>query len=209
MSVLLDGVPPLEEAMPPPEEEPEPVLENPEPAFVAPVVFPHAPYEAGDCASCHDVDLGNQSDNSSALCYSCHDEMVLPEFVHTPVAEGDCRVCHDPHQSGYRFQLVTSPRQLCLECHDLPDQGAAAVSHASPEDELCTDCHDPHGSSYTFSLEEPVVTVCWRCHDEELLIDDDHAASGQKGCPDCHSYHGTERDTLIADLIAGLRAESP
>jgi len=104
LSVLLDGVPPVE-APPPPEEEeePPPVLEAPEPAPMAPVVFVHAPYEAGDCASCHDVDLGNQSDNSSALCYGCHDEMGEPEFVHTPVADGDCRVCHDPHLLGFKY----------------------------------------------------------------------------------------------------------
>ena len=202
LSFIFDGVPSPEALVA--EEGPIPPIPEEETSARArsdttPVLFTHAPYENGDCASCHDLNLGNWFDNTSALCYGCHDDMSVADAVHYPVEEGDCRICHDPHQSAYRFQLVFDPRRLCFECHDVLDHVATGMS-ASTEEGLCTDCHDPHSSSNIFALVESVPALCWPCHDEELMAGIiEHADDEWQGCPKCHSFHGTDKDTPLLE----------
>jgi predicted CXXCH cytochrome family protein len=102
----------------------------------------HPPVAAGDCTVCHDP---HAADGSALLvqplpylCQSCHDDQKDGKHILRGSGLGEqhpvqgrkdpsrirrelaCTSCHNPHSSNSRSLLpdtVSSPQQLCQECH--------------------------------------------------------------------------------------------
>ncbi|HVN83273.1 MAG TPA: cytochrome c3 family protein [Candidatus Binatia bacterium] len=141
LSLLFDGVPP------PPT--PTPII----PTVEAPADLvrqrarhsEHGPYAAHLCNACHDATATNALIvPGDQLCFRCHEFKTDKKYVHGPLASGGCTACHDPHNSRYRYLLVSESDTFCLHCHE-PQAVAKNPAHAGTE-EPCTVCHDPHMS---------------------------------------------------------------
>lgn len=95
----------------------------------------HAPFESGDCVSCHDVHSSSQPSLLTAkvvtLCLYCHEQKYAkdhPVLRHpvdgrrdplNPKKNFSCVSCHNPHASNHikLFNRVSARMQLCQECH--------------------------------------------------------------------------------------------
>ncbi len=108
----------------------------------------HGPVADNDCKECHswkdNLHKFTLARKGTALCTSCHDELVVkkeaakpaPEpkakegpkakeeamakkglTLHEPITE-DCVTCHDPHASDVKGILTMSLLELCDSCHD-------------------------------------------------------------------------------------------
>lgn len=155
--------------------------------------FVHAPVEAKECDSCHEVDdeaaheykLGSTEPD---LCLDCHDDLAesLEEdgdsrSRHHPAAEGECSSCHDPHAStvarlltgGYPSDLYgefeEERYELCFECHDVELVSEQRTSEAT-------------------EFRNGTVNVHYL-----------HVAKNAKGrgCNLCHTPHASGQDRLV------------
>lgn len=79
-------------------------------------------------------------------CADCHDRYFGKEVGHAPVAQRQCFQCHDAHRSRQEHLLTNTVLNLCVDCHDPPDE-LSAPSHKGDGVENCTRCHDPHFGS--------------------------------------------------------------
>lgn len=95
----------------------------------------HAPFESGDCLSCHNPHSSNQPKllvaDITSMCLYCHepkyakDHPVLRHPVDgrrdplNPKKNFSCVSCHNPHASEHikLFNRVSGKMQLCQECH--------------------------------------------------------------------------------------------
>lgn len=196
LSFFFDGVPPPEapktmEAAP---RDSKVTADKPE----APLreIFTHKPFGANQCTLCHDLSQGNRVDTSSALCFRCHgDEKAKGKMVHMPVALGDCLTCHDPHQSGFKYQLRSSPPMLCFNCHDQALM-EGRVKHAAVELAGCPFCHSPHSSRENKLLQMAIPDLCIACHgaDHSHIKD---MLEAKLVCTQCHSPHSTKEAKLL------------
>ena len=50
------------------------------------------------------------------------------------------------HRAAPASLLTVDARELCVTCHDNPEESGHAVLHPPALDGGCLDCHDPHGS---------------------------------------------------------------
>ncbi len=68
-------------------------------------VSTHAPFEAGECGTCHRHEdaknPGGLLKPVNALCYDCHDEFQAKGGAPKahPVSKTTCTTCHSPHNS--------------------------------------------------------------------------------------------------------------
>lgn len=135
--------------------------------------------EVMNCTDCHDyfksesIDLTTRLNNKT--CYKCHGEMDGPFiYEHEPTRDfgtenGGCINCHSPHGSPYANLLKQEPKQLCLQCHQVPGHNTAhAGIYANGN---CLDCHvDIHGSDNNRTLldrslyEDLNSNNCNQCH---------------------------------------------
>ncbi|HEY3351808.1 MAG TPA: cytochrome c3 family protein [Polyangia bacterium] len=183
----------------------------------------HAPYESGECGTCHKregaKEAGALLKQGAELCYRCHDEIqaaLKRSRVHAPVKK-DCLACHNPHNSPYRKLLVTEQTALCQTCHDKTSRAAAgakvkhdAVTHGN----RCMNCHNPHASDVDHLLAKLPFDLCVECHAKDNLVDHDgrrlagmkkildenrewHAPVAAKDCSACHNPHGNDRFRLL------------
>ena len=83
----------------------------------------HAPYEAGDCRTCHQSadpkKPGPLNKAGAALCLDCHEEfagILKRQHTHAP-ARAACTTCHNPHNAGQPKLLLAAGRALCTACH--------------------------------------------------------------------------------------------
>lgn len=114
-------------------------------------MYQHGPYAAKLCDTCHDALAMNRMVAANGqLCGRCHELDLSKRYIHGPLATGGCTVCHDPHNSRYRYLLVSDSDDFCMTCHDRaalpadPDHAGEAVR--------CTDCHDAHMSDQKYLL---------------------------------------------------------
>lgn len=64
----------------------------------------HTPTAQGECLTCHVIGDAERHeltlvDETSRLCYRCHDSSAETTRIHTEVSASVCTVCHDPHSS--------------------------------------------------------------------------------------------------------------
>lgn len=164
-----------------------------------------------DCTACHSnhtpktvkgADAAKYKDSSSALCSSCHKDVVarFNMFSHHPLKEGgvSCVDCHDPHAD--KKQALAPKTETCTKCHQAI-RGPHTMEHP-PVTEDCLTCHNPHGSPVRKLLTVAQPALCLRCHS---LADKRHAVGAAAGaritgaalrnCTACHNgIHGSAFD---------------
>lgn len=164
--------------------------------------FAHAPYQEGECLSCHNP---HGSPNKyqlvaqgSELCFTCHDrELTGQAFVHGPAAVGSCTACHDPHTADYEKNLRAQQPDLCYRCHtDKADSIRGAQFVHKPVAEKCTNCHNPHSNTKQYMLAADAPDLCLGCHKEKkdylAQVTTKHGAlSVDKSCLNCHDPHSS------------------
>ncbi len=124
--------------------------------------------------------------------------MLDAKVLHGPAEDGECDSCHtlsDPKL--HSFELTSEKGELCLECHDEPDD---TVVHKPVAEGECTGCHDPHGSPHAFMLlGDPAGDLCLRCHPvgdfrRKAYV---HGPVAVKACSSCHRAHGSAHEALL------------
>jgi DmsE family decaheme c-type cytochrome len=132
-----------------------------------------------NCTDCHDYFKSTSADLTTKMknqtCYKCHGEMDGP-FIHEHeatrdfgVENGGCVNCHNPHGSPFVNLLKEEPKQLCLQCHQVPGHNSAHSGIYANQN--CLDCHvDIHGSDDNRTLldkglyENLNSNLCNQCH---------------------------------------------
>jgi predicted CXXCH cytochrome family protein len=186
--------------------------------------FAHAPFEAGDCATCHQKDdpkaPGPVKSGINEICFGCHEELqeavTKRQYKHPP-AQDACTNCHNPHNSRQPKLLTAERTQLCFSCHSDIEQLATTskVKHgALTTGSTCANCHNPHGSAVEKLLVELPFDLCVKCHSADDMTDgrgktltnfkkwlDEnkvwHAPVEAKDCSACHKTHGGENFRLL------------
>ncbi len=121
-------------------EENRPALALPTPRFAS----VHPPYKRRQCSGCHNPTRQMQvSDTLADACRPCHGRFFGEEVRHSPVADGECATCHEMHRSTLPNLLKLSMPDLCVDCHDEPED-LSEDAHGAGNVANCTGCHDPH-----------------------------------------------------------------
>jgi predicted CXXCH cytochrome family protein len=171
-----------------------------------------------DCLKCHDPhtsDYKNQllkptsGDAKENLCLSCHQmglNVPAGGSRHAALDMG-CDTCHITHKTGdpskieFRYHLVKSTPQLCLDCHDANDAALQKSHQGQPfATANCVECHDPHQSKQPklmqAFLHNPFENkMCDTCHqpakDGKVVL---AAADAKTLCLMCHDDKGKQID---------------
>lgn len=126
-----------DEFAPPPVYEP---VRPPTPKYAS----THTAFVRRQCLSCHDASAQMAAiEDSAKSCAACHAEFFTDKVGHDPAADGECAVCHTPHFSENPHLLVAPTYDVCIDCHDEPDE-LSEEAHSGPNAKACTACHDPH-----------------------------------------------------------------
>ena len=113
--------------------------------------FTHGPYAARLCEGCHETARSNALVAApDQLCGKCHVLDLGKKYVHGPLNAGGCLTCHDPHQSQYRFLLVSDSATFCLRCHQRAS--LRRVDGHEEDGRTCTECHEAHMSDRPYLL---------------------------------------------------------
>jgi predicted CXXCH cytochrome family protein len=156
--------------------------------------FPHGPYAARLCSSCHpapvDGKVGLTAANVDSLCYNCHAnfkaEMAGAGSRHKLLSQSNrsCMECHDPHAATQEYHLKKPAQELCVSCHDEPSKQTArkesplmtaddtdtqylklSSKHVhEPAKKSCLICHDAHASQFPKELRVSMRDLCMDCH---------------------------------------------
>ncbi|TAN39536.1 MAG: hypothetical protein EPN25_11120 [Nitrospirae bacterium] len=164
----------------------------------------HPPVAAGDCQSCHEVHVSENSKLLTAkmpdLCFNCHDKAKFEnKSTHPPVAAGECISCHDPHSSDTEKLLIADTPELCYTCHDKKKFRGKKRRHLPVRYGYCASCHNPHASPYAKLLIEEPPALCFNCHDEDNFKGKKVIHSPVEGglCGSCHAPHQSSFKRLL------------
>ncbi len=169
--------------------------------------FPHQPFAANHCLSCHNPHASMNKPLLTAapyvLCVTCHPlgGELNRTYVHEPAIRRECLRCHRPHASDYSGILVTNQRDLCFTCH--PAVGALStqmVQHQPFLGDNCTGCHEPHGAEASPLLTQSSPELCYRCHTTIRPRFDrvsHHPVPSQLDCSSCHQPHASDFSGLL------------
>ena len=187
------------------------------------VKWSHGPYEAGDCAICHErndrASPGPITSSVNENCFSCHEEfqaIMARKFKHVPAVE-TCTNCHNPHNSTERKLLGGEMVETCVACHKgIKDQIAnGKVKHAAvTSGEKCSNCHNPHAANIEKLLIQLPFDLCVNCHSKDGMVAGDgkpmtnykewlatnkvwHEPVKAKDCSACHRTHGGSNFRLL------------
>ena len=172
-----------------------------------------------DCLKCHDP---HESDNKNQLvkaasgtqkenlCLSCHNTgLNVPEkgSRHAALDMG-CDTCHVTHKTGepgnpeFDFHLTKSPPALCIDCHDVKDEGLQKAHRNQPfASANCVQCHNPHQSALPklmarFTHSPFADKQCEVCHapakDGKVVLTQ---ADAKSLCVTCHDDKARQIDT--------------
>lgn len=105
----------------------------------------HPPYVNRECRSCHDATQRMQPRvDFLDRCRDCHDRYFGEGVGHFPVSDGQCIMCHDMHRSTHAGLLKMPTLEMCVECHDEPEDLSEEAHNEGEGVDDCTRCHDPH-----------------------------------------------------------------
>lgn len=84
-------------------------------------------------------------------------------------ADGEmCIACHEmPEEGKHRFQLMAEGAELCFSCHD-EDSFAGKTVHGPVAKGECIKCHNPHASDQERMLRKTIPDLCFDCHKRAL-----------------------------------------
>lgn len=119
----------------------------------------HPPFVERECRQCHDAAQRMQP-RADFLdsCRTCHPRFFSEEVGHPPVEQGQCTECHNMHHTDQRFLLTMPMFDLCVDCHDEPED-LSERAHTVSEVERCTACHDPHFGSNALLKPDPAIEI--------------------------------------------------
>ncbi len=178
--------------------------------------FVHGPVSAGECTICHGESPNhkdrpedyafNQIQDSSKICYTCHEPFQEKAFTHSPTGEGECTACHDPHGSSNKFQLLSRGSNLCFTCHD-EDIVGGKYAHGPAAVGGCITCHDPHTADYAHNLRAKGSDLCYTCHTEKREAI--HTAEFvhkpvSEDCTSCHNPHSSQEKYMLLSKVPTL-----
>ena len=164
----------------------------------------HAPFQAGDCAACHDPHRGEtrqflRAKTAQELCAQCHDgrrdptsgkilrdiakEIARAPVKHGPVATGDCAACHFAHSAPNAHLLAG---KFTAEFY---------VKWSDDAYEFCFRCHDRK-----LAEEERGVATSFRDGDRSLHFVHVKRDKG-RSCAVCHATHAGEHEKLLRDTV--------
>ena len=136
------------------------------------------------CLTCHEgpgQDFANyksaHAEQSCTFCHEVHGQIPDCSTCHEPHAAGqvtsDCLGCHPAHHPLEINPAMTTPRALCIPCHD--DVGAQLEKTVTKHQTFtCAFCHRG---------QHPNVPQCRTCHGEP------HAAAMHEKMPNCLDCH--------------------
>jgi predicted CXXCH cytochrome family protein len=169
--------------------------------------FPHQPFAANHCLSCHDPHASNFKPLLTAapynLCVTCHPmgKELNRTYTHRPAVRRQCLDCHKPHASDYQGVLVMAQRDLCFTCHPSVGQlSTQAVQHQPFLGDNCTGCHEPHGADAAPLLTQSSPNLCYRCHTsmpERFTRASHHPVGTKIDCASCHQPHASSEKGLL------------
>ncbi len=146
------------------------------------------------------------SSTAWSQCSKCHEDWTRSlqqnKIIHSALEDDGCEDCHDDHGDNGRLVLVEDGNNLCLQCHDGPEDGASV--HEALSDGDCTDCHDPHGSNNSSLLVETLPELCFQCHDDPGQGKSVHEVVSDGSCTDCHDPHASKNSALLVEGTPGL-----
>jgi len=171
----------------------------------------HAPFEAGQCESCH-ISGGSEEPFAIAadvkdLCQGCHGEMGGKnlKYHHNLDDSRSCLNCHNPHASNVSELLRAKQQDLCLGCHfNGPELTKPKSEYITHNGQACTTCHLPHGADNDKYLKSVGVDLCTGCHEgahrsSHPVGDDtiDPRTGKQLTCISCHQLHGADFEKYL------------
>ncbi len=169
--------------------------------------FPHQPFAANHCTSCHDPHASRNAPllraNTAFLCVTCHPigRELNRAFAHQPALRRQCLTCHKPHASDYEGILTASQRDLCFTCHpSVAGLSAVSVQHQPFLGDNCTGCHEPHGADAAPLLTQATPQLCYRCHSsmpERFTRESHHPVGSEIDCTSCHQPHASAETGLL------------
>jgi predicted CXXCH cytochrome family protein len=152
----------------------------------------HGPYAATHVfgAPAPGRKVGLTAANVDSLCYNCHSnfkaEMAAAGSRHKLLSESDrsCMECHDPHAANQEYDLKMPAQELCVSCHDEPQEqvakgdtpplmsGGTDLQYLKlsskyvhePAKKSCLICHDAHASQFPKELRVSMRDLCMDCH---------------------------------------------
>lgn len=133
----------------------------------------------------------------------CHATEMSKEVVHSAIEDG-CDTCHElngegehPLSEGEEFILTSEREELCLDCHDIGEEGA--IMHDPVESGDCIACHNPHSSSNEYLLKAEVdARLCEGCHDLDYWQNKkSHGPVAAGKCLVCHQPHYSKNNMLL------------
>jgi predicted CXXCH cytochrome family protein len=185
-----------------------------------PSTVTHAPFESGDCTTCHDVHASGHSGMIAAaqekLCLECHSDLgdgaAKAKSTHEAFSGGQCSKCHSPHRAKLPKLILAPEPDLCTSCHSELGERLRTENAHSPASGDCSTCHAPHFSSETRLLTERQQSLCATCHDvkaadfSKVHIGIDPAVMN---CVKCHEPHASKDPKLFkAEVHAPFAARS-
>jgi len=141
------------------------------------VKYIHGPKASGECYHCHEASgrkrkkvgigappslqatmPGKLTESLKKLCIKCHASksaeaaQIKNLWLHRSTTEGNCTLCHNPHESPFRYMLITEKStDLCTQCH-LKEYLQRIEEHT--ENRVCISCHNPHIGKNRFLLKK-------------------------------------------------------
>jgi predicted CXXCH cytochrome family protein len=131
-------------------------------------------------------------------------ELSVSINKHLPVDEGKCNLCHNPHGSKLKYQLLNTPNELCLTCHERIVTTTSRKGHIAMEEGDCLTCHVSHYSSSSYLLKDSDPSLCLKCHSadtEQLLKVHRTSLDEIDKCMSCHEPHVTEGSGMLKKVL--------
>jgi len=151
--------------------------------------YVHGPVGDNDCKECHtwkdNLHKFTPTRKGTALCTSCHDELIVKKDAPKPKEEPKAKDDAKPKE---------------------PAKPKKGLTLHEPIAEDCVTCHDPHSSNVKGILTMPLLELCDTCHDktvaqakgkDKAIISRHAIATEGAACMSCHAPHVSKVPYLL------------